>query len=510
MMPPPNVYDLFQFRRTLTGQTLNGEMDLVSEAYRPLIKHLNGLAAGERPPHFNTFLTFAPNRDDIINGLAAVDLSGPPPQPGQQQPGEYSAFSDEDLGLVRMNDIRMKSVDWHWKYRIPAGKMTLIAGNGGDGKTQIMLRAAACYTTGGEWPAGEGTAPLGDVIILSAEDDPADTIKPRLMAAGADMSRVEMHTAKVRIQKAGKAPEVHPVDLQDIELWQEIFRRRPGTKLFIVDPLPSFLGRGVNDSKNNEFRAAVEPFISQVIAPRGVAMLVNTHLNKGLANQTPTHRILGSVAYVNLARSVYFVMRDPETPGRRFLIPDEKSNHAPDDLPSLAFSIDRKEFENPDNPGEVIETTAVEFEPDAVQVNVRDLMASAKESTGGGQPHIGQAADWLRQAIEAGGPIGSMFAAKLGDERMGRQWPAATLAHNEYSKACAVRNHWWRVYILKNKLGGSSRKYVTMSGKALWFFTLPTSTWPPSIQAIKDAASMDADLQGVGPTQGTSTNGVPY
>ena len=77
-------------------------------------------------------------------------------------------------------------VEWLWPGRVAIGKQTLIAGEAGLGKSQVTIAMAAAVTTGGTWPCGEGRAPLGNVIILSAEDGAADTIIPRLMAAGAD------------------------------------------------------------------------------------------------------------------------------------------------------------------------------------------------------------------------------------------------------------------------------------------------------------------------------------
>jgi putative DNA primase/helicase len=92
-------------------------------------------------------------------------------------------------------NIVPKPVEWLWPGRVAIGKQTLIAGEAGLGKSQIGIAMAAAVTTGGPWPCNEGHAPLGNVIILSAEDDPADTIVPRLLAAGADRQRVQIITA---------------------------------------------------------------------------------------------------------------------------------------------------------------------------------------------------------------------------------------------------------------------------------------------------------------------------
>jgi hypothetical protein len=92
-------------------------------------------------------------------------------------------------------DVMPEPVEWLWPGRIALGKLTLIAGEAGLGKSQVSIAMAAAVTTGGEWPCSEGRAPQGHVVILSAEDGAADTVVPRLMAAGADLHRVQIVSA---------------------------------------------------------------------------------------------------------------------------------------------------------------------------------------------------------------------------------------------------------------------------------------------------------------------------
>ncbi len=100
---------------------------------------------------------------------------------------DLMAFS---VDFTRMSDVAMRPVKWLWRGRIAQGKVTLVAGHPGLGKSQIAASFAAITTTGGRWPVDRTEAPCGSVVILSAEDDPEDTIGPRLMAAGADLTRV--------------------------------------------------------------------------------------------------------------------------------------------------------------------------------------------------------------------------------------------------------------------------------------------------------------------------------
>jgi hypothetical protein len=153
--------------------------------------------------------------------------------------------------------------------------------------------------------------------------------------------------------------------------------------MFAADPLPSYLGCGVNDTRNGEVRAILEPFVKQIIQPRDVMMFANSHLNKNTDAKSPAHRILGSVAYANLARNVHFVFRDPGDHDRR-LVKQIKSNNAPDGLPAIAFRIEQRELVSRD--GEVIETVTPVWDG-TVEIDAADVLASgAKDARRGPEP----------------------------------------------------------------------------------------------------------------------------
>ena len=105
------------------------------------------------------------------------------------------------------SDITPEAVEWLWAGRLAIGKHTCIAGEPGTGKSQLSVAIIAAVTTGGDWPCGEGRAKLGSVIILSAEDGAADTIVPRLMAAGADLMRVHIVSS---VSETEKVPRIQP------------------------------------------------------------------------------------------------------------------------------------------------------------------------------------------------------------------------------------------------------------------------------------------------------------
>ena len=134
-------------------------------------------------------------------------------------------------------DIEPEAVSWLWPGRFARGKITLLAGHPGLGKSQLALWMAANVSRGRRWPDGS-TCECGSAMILSAEDDAADTIVPRLIASGADLSRVHLTAGIV----AGQTPEGHQVQrgvrlAEDIERIAEIIKETPDMALVVIDPI---------------------------------------------------------------------------------------------------------------------------------------------------------------------------------------------------------------------------------------------------------------------------------
>jgi hypothetical protein len=435
----------------------------------------SGLSAGKAEP-----------RD--LSRLAArcpVTSSRNGPPAGTADPASLASLTDADLGLTFATSIQVMPVRWLWLYRLAFGAMALLAGDGGIGKSLVLLWIAARVSRGDPWGDGSGNAPVGDVIILSAEDRTEDTILPRLMAMGADLSRITIMRARVVIRQEGKEAIVSPMTFQDRSYWREVFGRRPGCRLFVVDPLASYLGKGVSDARNNEVRGVLEPFLAEIIEPRGVCMLCNSHLNKSIDARSPIHRIMGSIAFAALPRNVHIVVRDPENDARR-IFAQAKCNNAPDDLPALAYAVERSEVVAPD--GEVIETAVPIFEPEPVKIRLADLMAPKRDrETNRGE--IERATQWLHTRL-TNGPVGSILCAREGDQFLGRRWPDPRLPTVERRKQVLGRTKWWRETILKSRLGGESKR-AGYNGPYL--FRLPTQEWPPDPAAAVEAKRIDKE-----------------
>jgi hypothetical protein len=188
---------------------------------------------------------------------------------------------DRRSGLVitRASEIKPEKVRWLWEHRIPLGKCTLIAGEGGLGKSMVLAWIAATVSRGGEWPCAEGRSPRGSTIILSAEDDAADTIVPRLMAADADRYMIHIVPAVRREDEKGRRSfNLHRTGKEDQRAWGCAARHhRPNHELSRQGRFPQ------------ECRAAIRARTAREMAARlGVAVIANTHFSKaagGSANR---------------------------------------------------------------------------------------------------------------------------------------------------------------------------------------------------------------------------------
>jgi putative DNA primase/helicase len=218
-----------------------------------------------------------------------------------------------------MADIEVKPVTWLWKERLPLGKLVVIAGEPGLGKSRLALSIAATTSTGGYWPRDEGCCEKGEILILNFEDDPADTTVPRLIAEGADLSAIHQLIA-VPDEKGRRAFDVS----RDTDRLAKYLELHPKMRLVVVDPITACLGQ-TDSHKNSEVRAALHP-LAEVAQRFGVCVLAISHLNKGTGMRA-IHRVCGSIAFTAAARVVYAVARDEQDPeGKRRLFVPVKNN----------------------------------------------------------------------------------------------------------------------------------------------------------------------------------------
>ena len=227
----------------------------------------------------------------------------------------------ETVKIIRMSDVKLTPVEWLWKPYLPFGKLSVLQGNPGEGKTYFAMHLAAACTNGKLLPNMERMEPF-NVIYQTAEDGLGDTVKPRLIEAGADLDRVlVIDDSDVQLT------------LSDERIEKAIIENN--ARLVIIDPIQAYLGADVDMNRANEVRP-IFMRLGQVAQRTGCAILLIGHLNKAAGMQS-LQRGLGSIDIAAAVRSVMFIGKLKHDPTMRILT-HEKSSLAPPGV-SLAFSL---------------------------------------------------------------------------------------------------------------------------------------------------------------------------
>lgn len=367
-----------------------------------------------------------------------------------------------------ISDIPAQKLSWLWAGRIPLGKLTLFAGDPGLGKSFVTLDTVARVTRGTDWPDGAPNVQPGSAIILSAEDDPSDTMRPRLEAAGADLRKVHILEAVRHVKPNGDTVLDHFSLQTDITALQDAAASLDDVRLIILDPISAYLG-GTDSHVNAKVRALLAPLagLSQNLR---IAVVAVDHLSK--SNRPALYRPNGSIAFTAAARAVWFFAKNPDDPAQRLMLPG-KLNLAPDQT-GLSYTLNEKA------PGSVVVAwgDAVSATADSV------LQPEAAEE----RSERLEAMDWLRGHLSSG-PI-----------------PAKQI-QGEANKAGLA---WRTVRRAKDTLGIISSKDAFESG---WYWNLPAhedvhappkmstiSTWTPSAVVDTFGSVYAPDPEGPGCT----------
>lgn len=375
---------------------------------------------------------------------------------------EYSSKLDDfrprkalAANVVTLANVAATDVEWLWPNRLALGKLSIIAGDPGLGKSILSLAIAAHVSLGSRWPVDNGNAPRGDVILLSAEDDLADTIRPRLDAAGADVRRIHALTMIRYTDESGELAQRMFSLEKDIEVLDDQLASLPNCKLVVVDPISAYMG-AVDSHKNSDVRGLLAP-LSELAQRRRVCVLGVTHLNK--SGGKAIYRTMGSLAFVAAARCVLGVVKDEDSPERRLVLP-VKNNLSREGL-GLAYRVETS--------GNGAPVLAWETEP--VSVSIDDALYQDDERSA-----VDEAADWLKDVLSDG-----------------------RVSTTELQKLAKQAGHSWRtVRRAKEKIGAKNeRDGFGREGKFYWALSIDGQARPSTL-ATYDEPPANTSFQAPG------------
>jgi putative DNA primase/helicase len=274
------------------------------------------------------------------------------------------------LDSARASSFDPKSISWLWPNRFALGKIGIVAGLPDEGKGQVFAYMAATVTKGGNWPCGEGQAPEGNVLLLTGEDDISDTVVPRLMAAGADLDRVEI-VSMVRDRDARRMFNL----ANDLDLLRYKIAEVGNVKLVQIDPISAYLGDKLDSFRTTAVRSVLAPLVD-LAAELQVSIVGILHFNKKLDVNNALLRISDSLAFGATARHVYAVVDDAEH--KRKLFVKAKNNLAVGDSKSLAYRFSESGVGVDKRTGAVIKAPRIVWERDHVEVTAGEAMAASK------------------------------------------------------------------------------------------------------------------------------------
>ena len=284
------------------------------------------------------------------------------------------------LKTVRVADVEPKPINWLWPEKIARGKLTLISGDPGLGKSLITIALASAVSKGARWPVGGGNAPQGSVILLSDEDAIADTIRPRLDAAGADCTKIHALKMVEEVTQDGELVNRGFNLARDIDQLSAEIEQIGDVALVEIDPVSAYLG-GTDSHKNADVRAVLSP-LSDMAEKHDVAVVVVTHLNKG--SGSAMYRSVGSIAFTAAARTAWAVTKDKTDPARRLMLPVK--NNLGNDESGMAYRVETAENK----------AAVVSWEPNPVEIDVNEALSVHSDDELCERDEI---KDWLLEAL---------------------------------------------------------------------------------------------------------------
>jgi DNA polymerase len=302
-----------------------------------------------------------------------------------------------NLESVRASNITIREISWIWPGRFAIGKLGLIVGLPDVGKGQALCDIAARITRGLAWPCKEGIAPIGNVILLTAEDDPEDTVVPRLIAAGADLTRIEI----VRMIRVGGKRRMFSL-VSDLEFLRRKIIEVGDVRIVQIDPISAYLGvKQVDSFRTPDVRAVLGPVV-ELSTELAVSMLGIMHFNKKTDVTNALLRISDSLAFGATARHVYAVIDDAEN--KRKLLVRGKNNLTTYEQKALSYTFGARPVGKDPKSGNPIIAPHIIWGSEHVDVTATEAMQAAVDS--GSPSRRDKAKEFLLDML-AGGPVPS-------------------------------------------------------------------------------------------------------
>lgn len=346
---------------------------------------------------------------------------------------EVSSHDKKPIGAIItcLSDIQPEAISWLWSGFIALGKLSMVMGLPSAGKTMLSLDIAARVSNGLRWPIDGDLCPKGDVLLLSNEDGIADTVRPRLDAANADVKRIH-HLSMINVKGGSRVKERLFSLSQDIHELEKFLSVYPECKLIIIDPISAYLG-GSDGYNNAEVRSLLAP-LSMLASKYNVAILCVTHPSKA-EHLNVLNRMSGSIAFGAVARSVLVVAKDQNNPKRRLVL--QAKNNIADDVRGLAFTI-----------SDINGSPAIEWESKYLAMSVESAFMPASEND---TSEMDDAVEWLKRILSGGRMKSTEIFAS---------------AKNEGLSAATVRRAQKKIGIVHRKEG--------FGGETHWYCDLPS------------------------------------
>lgn len=295
--------------------------------------------------------------------------------------------ADGDSDLIMADTVTMRRIEWLWDQRFPLGNISMIYGDGGCGKSQLTSYMAAIISKGGVWCNGS-PSPQGSTIIISGEDNMADTLVPRLAAAGADLKRVGFLPMITKYDEQGR-PYRKTFSLSDLSVLEGKLARLPDIKLVVIDPIGAYMD-GRDTHRDSDVRSLLTP-LKELAERNGIAVVMVAHTNKSRGTKA-IDKVMGSKAFTNAVRAAYYVAENPQT-GEGYVMIHSKRNIATQQ-PALAYNIVAEDVADD---SETFSTSKVEWLGE-VDVTESEAIQSAEQPAGA----VEEAVDFLTDLLGDG------------------------------------------------------------------------------------------------------------